>query len=73
MDKNLVEAYEVACEKKDIDNFVSFTAVTVSASRLADGMREIPLYRDPLLADMLGSSKGTAPEILPSHVGLLNP
>lgn len=58
MDDKLIKAHKEALEKNDIDNFVSFTAISVSAGRLAEGMRDDPLYRDPLIADMLQSSKG---------------
>lgn len=58
MEKIYVQAHEEALEKRDIDNFVSFTAISVSAGRLAEGMREHPLFRDPLIAEMLGSSEG---------------
>lgn len=64
MDEKLVKAHEEAVEKNDIDNFVSFTAISVSAGRLAEGMRDDPLYRDPLIADMLHSSKGVQPSLL---------
>ncbi len=59
MEKIYVQAHEEALEKRDIDNFVSFTAISVSAGRLAEGMREHPLFRDPLIAEMLGRSEGT--------------
>ena len=58
MDKNFIKAHEEAVEKNNVDNFVSFTAISVSAGRLAEGMRDDPLYRDPLIADMLHSSTG---------------
>ena len=59
MEKNIARAREEALERNDIDNFVSFTAITVCAGRLAEGMREDPLYRDPLIDEMLQSSEGT--------------
>ncbi|KAK9908307.1 hypothetical protein WJX75_005766 [Coccomyxa subellipsoidea] len=57
MEKNIFQAHEEALEKNDIDNFVSFTAITVSAGRLAEGMRDDPLYKDTLIADILKSSE----------------
>ena len=54
----MAQAHEEAIEKNDIDNFVSFTAITVSAGRLAEGMRDDPLYKDTLIADILKSSEG---------------
>jgi hypothetical protein len=61
MEKNIFQAHEEALEKNDIDNFVSFTAITVSAGRLAEGMRDDPLYKDTLIADILKSSEGMFP------------
>lgn len=58
MDKNFIKAHKEAVENNNVDNFVSFTAISVSAGRLAEGMRDDPLYRDPLIADMLHSSTG---------------
>jgi O-methyltransferase involved in polyketide biosynthesis len=55
----------VAAEHGGLASFVSFTAMIVAAQRIAEGRHSKPILQDALLCDLLSSTPGAAPPLMP--------